>query len=112
MQTKAGGQKARAIILERYGPDYWRKMGAIGGHTSRKGGFYANRELAREAGRKGGKASKRSGPNRTYTATKPGEETIKGDVATISRRIGYSRTTIYQHIASGRPLEGYTIVIE
>lgn len=109
MQTKAGAQKARAALLEKFGPNYWRELGARGGAASRKCGFYANRELAREAGKKGGKVSKRTGPNRTYIATKPGEKPIKGSVETIARRIGYGRTTVYQHIASGIPLGGYTI---
>jgi hypothetical protein len=33
--------------------------GAIGGRNGHTGGFYANRELAREAGRRGGKISRR-----------------------------------------------------
>jgi hypothetical protein len=31
----------------------------MGGKLGRTGGFYANRELAREAGRKGGRISRR-----------------------------------------------------
>ncbi len=59
MQTAEGAIKAGATNKRKYGEDYYKKIGAIGGRNSRTGGFYANRELAREAGRKGGRISKR-----------------------------------------------------
>lgn len=52
--TKIGGLRAAAKNKELYGEDFYRKMGAIGGKKSKGGGFAANPELAREAGRKGG----------------------------------------------------------
>ena len=57
--TKIGGQKARETCLERYGKDYFARIGSIGGKNGTTGGFAANPELAREAGRKGGRISKR-----------------------------------------------------
>jgi general stress protein YciG len=60
--TTEGGQSARDTNTKRYGPDYYRRIGAIGGRKGTTGGFYANRELAREAGQRGGRKSKR-----TYT---------------------------------------------
>ncbi len=57
--TKAGGQNTRQTILERYGEDYFKKIGAIGGKKSRGGGFAANRELASRAGAIGGRKSRR-----------------------------------------------------
>lgn len=57
--TREGGIKAAATNKERYGEDFFKKIGAEGGRKSRNGGFAANRELAREAGRKGGMASRR-----------------------------------------------------
>ena len=39
--------------------EWFRKIGAKGGRTSRGGGFAANPELARIAGRKGGLKSRR-----------------------------------------------------
>ena len=57
--TKAGGQAAARTNKEKYGPDFYKKIGAEGGKVGRTGGFYANRELAREAGRKGGEISRR-----------------------------------------------------
>lgn len=58
--TKAGGQKAAARNKKLYGPDFYAKIGAKGGQNGHTGGFAANRELAREAGRRGGKLSRRS----------------------------------------------------
>lgn len=61
--TKAGGLKARQTNIERHGKDFYREIGAMGGRNGHTGGFAANPELAREAGRIGGKISKR-GPAR------------------------------------------------
>ena len=53
--TKEGARKRAAKMLEA-DPDVFRKMGALGGKSSRTGGFYGNPELARKAGAKGGRA--------------------------------------------------------
>lgn len=58
--TKAGGMRAAATNKAKYGPDFYAKIGAKGGKLGRTGGFAANRELAREAGRKGGRISRRT----------------------------------------------------
>ena len=58
--TKDGGQAAAKTNKERYGSDFYAKIGAKGGKKGRTGGFYANRELARSAGAKGGRISRRS----------------------------------------------------
>lgn len=57
--TKIGGLRAAATNKAKYGTDFYAKIGAKGGKVGRTGGFFANRELARAAGRKGGKISKR-----------------------------------------------------
>jgi general stress protein YciG len=57
--TIAGGKQAAATNKERYGADFYKKIGSEGGKLGTTGGFYANRKLAREAGRKGGSVSKR-----------------------------------------------------
>lgn len=59
--TKAGGLKARATNLERYGADFYSKIGQKGGQNGHTGGFAANPELARWAGAKGGRVSSRAG---------------------------------------------------
>jgi general stress protein YciG len=60
--TKLGGHKAAATNKQRYGLNFYEQIGAKGGKISRGGGFAMNRELAVEAGRRGGKASRRRKP--------------------------------------------------
>lgn len=57
--TKSGGKAAAATNKAKYGPDFYAKIGAKGGKIGRTGGFFANRELARLAGAKGGRISRR-----------------------------------------------------
>ncbi len=57
--TKAGGAKTRETMYAKYGKDVYAKIGAIGGANGHTGGFYANRELASRAGKKGGHISRR-----------------------------------------------------
>jgi general stress protein YciG len=56
--TKTGGQKAAAKNLAR-DPFFYAKIGAKGGKNGTTGGFAANPELARIAGAKGGRISRR-----------------------------------------------------
>lgn len=56
--TKAGGLKAAKKNLAR-DPQFYAKIGAKGGKNGRTGGFAANRELAKIAGAKGGRISRR-----------------------------------------------------
>lgn len=59
--TETGESKIRKTIEARYGKDYWRKIGSKGGKATGMKGFALNPELARAAGRKGGKISTRAG---------------------------------------------------
>ncbi len=61
--TRAGGRKAAATNKMRYGLSFYEQIGRKGGKISRGGGFAMNRELAVEAGRRGGKASRRTKAN-------------------------------------------------
>lgn len=58
--TKAGGKAAAATNKKKYGSDFYAKIGAKGGALGKTGGFYANRELARVAGARGGRVSRRT----------------------------------------------------
>jgi uncharacterized protein len=58
--TKAGGEAAAKTNKQKYGSDFYAKIGAAGGKKGKTGGFYANRELAREAGARGGRVSRRT----------------------------------------------------
>lgn len=57
--NRIGGLKASATNKARYGKDWYARIGRIGGQNGHTGGFAANPELAKEAGRKGGAISKR-----------------------------------------------------
>ena len=57
--TKIGGSKAAITNKKLHGADFYARIGRKGGKNGHTGGFAANPELAREAGRKGGKKSKR-----------------------------------------------------
>lgn len=59
--TKEGGAKAAATNKTKYGADFYKKIGSVGGKNGNTGGFYANRVLARIAGAKGGRLSRRTG---------------------------------------------------
>lgn len=67
--TKAGGVKAAQTNKVRHGSDFYAKIGAKGGKNGHTGGFAANRDLARAAGAKGGRISRR-GKAVTMTAKK------------------------------------------
>lgn len=58
--TVAGGKAAAATNKAKYGPGFYGKIGAMGGKKGKTGGFFANRELARIAGAKGGRISRRT----------------------------------------------------
>lgn len=57
--TRRGGIKAAKTNYERHGKDFYRNIGAKGGRNGHTGGFAANPELARTAGAKGGRISRR-----------------------------------------------------
>ncbi|MDP4038765.1 MAG: KGG domain-containing protein [bacterium] len=57
--TRKGGHRAAKTNKSRYGIDFYVKIGSVGGKKSRGGGFAKNPELARIAGAKGGKASRK-----------------------------------------------------
>jgi len=57
--TVKGGKQAAETAKRRYGADFYKIIGAAGGAKSRGGGFSKYPELARTAGRIGGKKSRR-----------------------------------------------------
>lgn len=58
--TVAGGLKTKKTISERYGSDWYKKIGKLGGKACNPyKGFGSSQERAKEAGRIGGKISKR-----------------------------------------------------
>ena len=57
--SKIGGQKAAQTNKKRYGKNFYAKIGSKGGKVGTTGGFWADRELARIAGKIGGTKSRR-----------------------------------------------------
>ena len=57
--TIAGGKKAALTNKIKHGKDFYARIGRKGGQNGHTGGFASNPELAKLAGQKGGKISKR-----------------------------------------------------
>ena len=57
--TIAGGKRAAATTKAKHGEDFYKNIGRKGGQNGHTGGFAANPELARIAGAKGGRISRR-----------------------------------------------------
>jgi len=94
--TKAGGQKAAATNKAKYGKEFYANIGRKGGRNGHTGGFAANPELARIAGAKGGKKSKR-GPAIRLTADKIKkirDELNEAEQETIKMKIGLLNTEL------------------
>jgi general stress protein YciG len=89
----SGGRKAAQKNKELYGEDYYKNIGSKGGRTTGPKGFSLNKELAREAGSRGGRASRRG-------VTKKLE--YKGEALsarTIAEREGVSVGAIHARVA-------------
>lgn len=56
---KEGGLKASKTNYEKHGKDFYARIGRKGGQNGHTGGFASNPELAKIAGAKGGRKSKR-----------------------------------------------------
>lgn len=67
--TKEGGKKAAATNKKRWGKDWYAKIGKKGGKALVPKGFALNPELAREAGARGGKISRRG-----HSKNRPGNK--------------------------------------
>ena len=63
--NKIGGAKAAATMKAKYGEDFYKRIGAKGGKNGNTGGFFARRDIARSAGKKGGTISRR-GPAKDF----------------------------------------------
>ena len=65
--TVSGGKKASITNRIKYGENFYQRIGQKGGRNGHTGGFAANHELARIAGAKGGRISRR-GPSKKGNA--------------------------------------------
>jgi hypothetical protein len=71
-QTKAGAAKAREVVYAKYGRDYFKRIGAMGGSVTgiEKGFALMTIEERAELGRRGGLKSKRGKAGEKYVAPK------------------------------------------
>lgn len=111
--TKAGGLKARDTNMKKWGKDYYKRIGAEGGRSGHTGGFHSNPALARIAGAKGGKNSKR-GPAMLYSATgvtKHGIETYLGwqTASSLAKALGCTKSAIYSACCHDTTVNGLKI---
>ena len=72
--TKAGGAKAAATNKAKYVKYFYSRIGQKGGKNVTTGGFAANRELAKIAGQKGGRISRRGPATTKILMTDESEE--------------------------------------
>ena len=63
--TKEGGLRAAETNKKKHGEDFYRDIGRKGGKLGTTGGFAANPELARLAGKIGGSRSRRGKAKRS-----------------------------------------------
>lgn len=100
--NKIGGIKARDTNYERYGKDFYKRMGQKGGMATGTKGFAANPELAKKAGAIGGSRSRR-GPAKKITAREYVSIKIRCDdglcLLSNARRTGYT-PGIIKHVLS------------
>lgn len=85
--TKNGGAKAALTNKKKHGADFYARIGAMGGKKGRTGGFAANPELARIAGAKGGRISRRGKKAATQTnvvAIPVTQDTTQDDVQLVA----------------------------
>lgn len=94
--NKEGGMKARTYNYLVYGPDFYKRIGALGGRASRTGGFASNlvgqdgltgRQRAAIVGAIGGRKSKR----------RPKKNAVKAYVSLKIRGNNHVRRTTNGH---------------
>ena len=100
--TIEGGRKARNTNYKRHGKDFYRDIGRIGGKLGTTGGFASNPELAKVAGAKGGKASKR-GKSYEYEWMRKRKKAMKmlkkgASYRDIARKVGIPYASVLYRI--------------
>ena len=85
--TVKGGKQAAETNRKKYGKDFYARIGAVGGKKGTTGGFAANRELARLAGAKGGRISRRRKAEATVQPAQQvsvQDESVQNDVEQLA----------------------------
>ena len=94
--NKAGGTKAAATNIKKYGKDFYKRIGRKGGSNGNTGGFASSTELAKRAGKKGGENSRRSIKIKLE---------MNGEVLTArewAEKLGLCTSTIYTYGRTGK----------
>lgn len=99
--TVAGGLKCAATNKAKYGDDWYKKIGAIGGRNGNTGGFASNHTLAQLAGAKGGHLSKRGKSLTTIDNIRRAKELREHGttVKNIAVAMQVTESTIYRWLA-------------
>lgn len=97
--NRIGGAKAAAANKKK-DPDFYRKIGRLGGIAGNTGGFASSHELAVSAGRKGGLSSKRGKSEKTLLRAKLAKKLLAQGVSVndIAKEIGVTNSTIYTYL--------------
>lgn len=102
--TRAGGLKAKETNIKKYGNNFYNRIGSKGGKVGHTGGFFGKPALAKIAGAKGGRKSRRDG---TYTYTAVSEEcSYSGSVSHLAKVLGVTEPSIYVAYRENRKLLG------
>lgn len=98
----AGGKKAAAVNMTK-DPDFYRKIGAIGGKNGNTGGFASNPKLAKLAGARGGHLSKRGkDPKRTMRAKRAQALYKEGwTIEQLTNEFNVTKSTIFAYLKEG-----------
>lgn len=98
--TSKGSLKAAATNKAKYGDNFYKVIGALGGKAGNTGGFYANPDLASKAGRLGGLKSRRGKSLKTAQRIKQANE-MRDNGATlreIAEALGVTISTVCNYL--------------
>lgn len=98
--TREGGIKARQTNLKKYGKNFYKNIGYLGGINGHTGGFAADSNRAKEAGRKGGLKSKRGMSKNTPARISAIRSLLEKNatIAYIAKQLDLSPYTIQHYI--------------
>lgn len=101
--TPSGGKHAAKTNKDKYGKDFYAKIGAIGGRNGHTGGFAANPNLAKKAGALGGRTSKRGKSLKTKQLIEDAKILRDAGMTKkeLAKRFKVSESTIYRYLKEG-----------
>ena len=106
--TRVGGIHAAKVLRDRYGKDYYKQIGAIGGRRSRGGGFASGVADPVEAGRRGGANSRRT---RIIDPEEPLREDEMDVLLSLAKRVS-RRAHLEGHISIGAEQRTHIVIMD